>query len=451
VRATLNWVDLSAQNPGSLSRALLDSADRRAFPGNVNQRTGKDVRQAQAGVSWDTPLGTGGRGEVALYGLLRRVDNPIPSDIIDLDRAAGGARVLGELPAQLAGRRIAAGLGFELDLQRDDRKNYANTAGERGALRLDQLEHVRAIAAFTHLRLELFRNAEASAGLRYDRFRFAVEDRFVNDDDPDDSGRRTMDAVSPSIGVTVQPLKPVELFASVSASFETPSTTELANRPEGAGGFNPELEPQRGTTFEAGVRGRLRSAGSLEFTAHHTLLRDELVPFEVADVTGRTFFRNAGRSRHRGFEIALATSLHNTFSARIAYSYLDARFRTYRRGTAVFDGNRIPGMAPHTLDVVTRVRHADWFTEMRGFHRDGVPVDDANSTEALPYFVLDWRVGSNGERVRGIEFAPLAGVNNVFDRTYVAAVTVNAFGGRFFEPGPGRSLYVGLRAALSRK
>src|SRR5688500_4387957 len=107
-----------------------------------------------------------------MYGLLRSVDNPIPSDIIDLDRTAGGARALAELPARLAGRRLAAGGGIELDLQRDDRKNYANSGGERGALKLDQLERVLGMAAFAHARLELFRSAEASAGLRYDRFHF---------------------------------------------------------------------------------------------------------------------------------------------------------------------------------------------------------------------------------------------------------------------------------------
>jgi iron complex outermembrane receptor protein len=451
VRAAFNMVDLASENPGSLSRALLDSADRRAFPGNVNQRTGKDVRQGQLGISWDRPLGDdGGRAEAAVYGVLRRVVNPIPSDIIDLDRTAGGARILAELPAQLAGRRIAVGGGLELDLQRDERKNYANAAGQRGALRLEQLEHVRALAAFTHFTLELFRNAEASAGLRYDRFHFEAEDLFVVND-PDDSGDRTMDALSPSVGLTVRPVERLELFGSVSASFETPSTTELANRPEGAGGFNPELEPQRGTTIEGGVRARLFTTTSLELTGHHTSLRDELVPFEVPDVPGRTFFRNAGRSRHRGFELALSTAPITAFSARVAYSYLDARFRSYRRGTAIFDGNRIPGMSPHTLDVVTRAAYARSFTEVRGYYRDGVPVDDANTAEAPPYFLLDWRVGTHAVRVSGIELAPLAGVNNVLDRRYVAAVAVNAFNGRFFEPGPGRSVYVGLRAALTQR
>jgi iron complex outermembrane receptor protein len=50
--------------------------------------------------------------------------------------------------------------------------------------------------------------------------------------------------------------------------------------------------------------------------------------------------------------------------------------------------------------------------------------------------------------VAGVGVEPYLGVENVFDRDYVAAVTVNAFGGRYYEPGPGRSLYAGLRLQL---
>ena len=58
-------------------------------------------------------------------------------------------------------------------------------------------------------------------------------DRFVGDGDPDDSGERTMTAVSPSIGVVVAPARGVELFGSAGSFFETPTTTELVNRPSG--------------------------------------------------------------------------------------------------------------------------------------------------------------------------------------------------------------------------
>ncbi|HAC04734.1 MAG TPA: hypothetical protein DCF71_02570, partial [Gemmatimonadetes bacterium] len=47
----------------------------------------------------------------------------------------------------------------------------------------------------------------------------------------------------------------VHLFASASTVFETPTTSELGNQPNAAGGFNPSLDPMRGESFELGIRG----------------------------------------------------------------------------------------------------------------------------------------------------------------------------------------------------
>jgi iron complex outermembrane recepter protein len=281
--------------------------------------------------------------------------------------------------------------------------------------------------------------------VRYDHFDFNVTDRFVSGTDPDDSGERSMDALSPSVGITVRPAQRLEFFGSVSRSFETPTTTELANRPDGAGGFNPTVQPTRGTTLEGGVRALVARGASLEVTAHRTSLQDELVPFEVQGVAGRTFFSNAGRSRHQGFEVAASAAGPRGLSGRAAYSYLDATFISYSRGGRVFDGNRIPGIAPHNIDAVLLWAPAAWFVEARGQHRGAVTADDANQAEAPSYFLLDLRGGARPIRLGGFDVAPMAGINNVLDTDYVAAVAVNAFGGRFFEPGPARSVYLGVR------
>jgi iron complex outermembrane recepter protein len=43
---------------------------------------------------------------------------------------------------------------------------------------------------------------------------------------------------------------------------------------------------------------------------------------------------------------------------------------------------------------------------------------------------------------------PHVGVMNLFDAEYNTSVVVNAFGGRFFEPGPARSAYAGARLSF---
>jgi len=41
-------------------------------------------------------------------------------------------------------------------------------------------------------------------------------------------------------------------------------------------------------------------------------------------------------------------------------------------------------------------------------------------------------------------------VSNVFDVTYNSSVVVNAFGARYFEPGPGRTFSLGMGVTFGR-
>jgi len=74
-------------------------------------------------------------------------------------------------------------------------------------------------------------------------------------------------------------------------------------------------------------------------------------------------------------------------------------------------------------------------------------MDDANAVRVSGHQVVDvragWRLASGGWRVQ-----PYAGVNNLFDERYNDNLRVNAFGGRFFEPAPGRNVYAGIRASM---
>ena len=58
------------------------------------------------------------------------------------------------------------------------------------------------------------------------------------------------------------------------------------------------------------------------------------------------------------------------------------------------------------------------------------------------------RLGVEGLRIGAFEASPFAGVTNLFDAEYDAAVTVNAFGGRYYEPAPGRAFYLGARVVF---
>ncbi|HEV2130795.1 MAG TPA: TonB-dependent receptor [Longimicrobiaceae bacterium] len=450
LRVSGSYVDFSAQNPGSLSQALLEENPFQAFPSNVAQQTGKEGRQGQAALWLRQPL-AGAELELSLHAQRRNVLNPIPNRIIDLGRNAGGVRALLRGDAALGARSVSWTMGADLDLQHDDRQNFVNQRGEQGALTLDQRERIRSVGAFTQLIVPLGETLSLMGSLRGDHFRFHVEDRFVTVTDPDDSGRREMQALSPALGVVWNPAPALGVFANLATAFETPSTTELANRPDGAGGFNPEIEPQRALSYELGVRGEVGALASYHLAAYRATIRNALIPFQVPDLPGRDFFRNAGSAVHQGIEAALGVAPLSTLSARVAYTYTDAAFRSYVVRGVAFDGNRIPGVAPHRLEASLDYRlPAGLFVGVEGSRVGEIPVNDANSEASPAYTLFHARAGLSARRVGWLDLAPFVGVNNLLDARYNTAVTINAFGNRYYEPGPGRALYLGVEMGVGR-
>lgn len=439
-----NVVRYDARNPGSLSDSLLRVDRTQAYGYNVRQRTAEVGTQAQLGATWSGAVGPAAL-ELAGYGLTREIDNPIPPRIIDLERTAGGVRALARLEAGSARWTV----GVEGDGQRDDRLNFVNEQGDRGERVLDQRERVTSAAGFTQVALSLGERLDLLGSLRHDRFRFDVRDRLVSATDPDDTGSRTMGETSGAAGASLEVLEGLHLYGNVATAFETPTTTELANRPSGAGGFNPELAPQRTRSVEAGAKGRIGPVASFQVAAYRARVRDALIPFEVPGAEGRQFFRNAGSTVNRGLELGISATPVRGVRTRLAYTVTDARFERYAVGEAVHDGNRVPGVAPRRLEALaslTLPRGA--FLDLEGRYASRTPVDDANRHHSPAYFVADARVGVEEMRVGRAAVSPFLGVGNLFGAEYNSSVVVNAFGRRFYEPGPGRTLHVGAEVRL---
>lgn len=442
----LHTVNYDARNPGSLSDSLLRMDRRQAFSGNRRDRTGETGRHRELGATWERRV-AGATLNASAYGVARALDNPIPSRVIELSRRSGGAtltvRSSDEAPLRWA-------LGAEAAGQRDDRRNYANIAGGRGDLRLDQLERVRALSGFARAGASLGARVELLGALRYDGFRFSARDRIAaTAGNPDDSGRRDMAAWSPTVGLSVGVAPALRAYANIATAFETPTTTELANTPGGAGGFNAALQPQRTRSLETGVKGSIGALVSYDIAAYRARVRGALIPFEVAAAPGRQFFRNAGSAVHRGVEAGVAVGPRAGLSGRLAYTWTDARFGTYEVDTVSYRGRRVPGVTPHRVDGLLGWTSARGpFAEMAGRYSSAVAVDDANRFFSPAYTVFDVRLGWENANLAWGRATPFVGVTNLLGRQYNTSVVVNAFGQRYFEPGPGRALYVGVEVRL---
>ena len=440
-----------AESPGSLPADTARVRPRAAWPNNVRTRSGEAAHQIQGGATL-SHTSTLGRTDLMAYGLKRGVTNPLPFAYIRIDRDAGGARLTHNGMRRVAGAPASFTVGADIDAQWDTRREAANDNGRPGTDETkNQRDYVRSIGPFAQIHWQPVLNTGLHAAIRYDRVHFATDDLHFGDGDA--SGERTLSAWSPSLGATYAPRSGLTLFANLATAFQTPTTTELINRPPPPGepccpaGFNTGLEPQRALSAEFGGRGARGSIG-YEIALYRVAVRDELTAFQVPEAAGRDFFRNLGRSAHAGLELLLAWRPTDAVTGSLTYTFND--FTVVEDGAAQdAAGKRIPGVPRHLAAAQLALVPSDRLSLDGDVRYQGeMFVDDANTVASAAATVIDARVGFRPSRRYGMRL--YLGGSNLTDARYSGSVAINAFGGRYFEPAPGRAWHVSLGWAFGR-
>ena len=170
------------------------------------------------------------------------------------------------------------------------------------------------------------------------------------------------------------------------------------------------------------------------------------MPFDIPNGGGRRYFRNAGRTLRRGGELGVQADA-GPLALQAAYTWSRFRYVDYAVGTTSFAGRRIPGVPEHALASSVALRHGSATVAATLDVAGTLDVDDANSAQAPGRTILGLAL-SNTVDVAGVRVAPLVALQNLGGVRTVGSVSVNATGGKYFEPAPGRTLLV--RLALAR-
>ena len=461
----LEWLGVNtpvAQNPGAITRAQFETDPRMADPLSIRKGARKAVTQSQFGLTGRHSLAHG-EIEASGYAGTRTLDNPLTFAVVDVGRAMSGGNLRATLPFSLLGADHTFTVGTEVQLQNDLRLNYTNcndipppaatTATcpflgvERGSVTLNQREIVKSFGSYVRDELALGMRYTFTAAARTDAVRFRVKDKLINATNPDDSGQRLLDAVSPMVGILARLSESHSAYANISSAFETPTATELGNQPSGAGGINRDLKPQRSTTYEVGVKGVGSSGLQYNAALFATGVHDELIPFDIPASGGRRYFRNAGRTSRRGVELGLGFAIRQ-LELGAAYTYANYRFVDFTVDTAQYAGNSIPGIPRQTLQASAALHGSFATLVTEATLADRMFVDDANSQSSPGYAICNVRVVSSALwSGSGAELT--LGAQNVFDTKYISSVSVNAAAGKFYEPGSQRSVYIGVSLLAS--
>jgi iron complex outermembrane recepter protein len=105
----------------------------------------------------------------------------------------------------------------------------------------------------------------------------------------------------------------------------------------------------------------------------------------------------------------------------------------------------VPGLPRHLWFFELSYRHhSGFYTSGDVRYAGSFYADDENTLKNESYTVVNARLGLARHTGRWT-LEPFAGADNLLDETYNANVRINAAGGRYFEPAPGRTFFGGIR------
>lgn len=436
----------TADDPGGIDADAVELDRRQARDRNVAFATGESISQFKLGAHLDSQLKDNLSVEAYGFWSDRNFEGLLPFEFgawIDLDRQYWGAGAsINQLTAK--GNYVAKSkIGIDLASQSDQRDRYRNLMGVQGDQTLSQLESFDNLGLYVTSAWRV-NKWQGSAGLRWDHNQLAAADAFLSNGD--DSGEKQLSALSSSVSLGYRINEHQNLYVSFLYGFETPSLSELSANPTGQAGFNDELQAQESENFEIGWKAMYKRL-QMDVALYHINMTNELVPFELEAFPDRTFFRNAGSGHRTGIELSASYDLTEQLRIAGSYSYADMSYADFIAGDNDFSGNALPGIPQQFGGMQLSYAGEALTAQLSGQYIGELYANNANTATVSAYSIAHFKVGYKLQ-LGAIEWSPFAGINNILDVRYNDNIRINAFGGRFFEPGPERHVYGGVRVRL---
>lgn len=300
---------------------------------------------------------------------------------------------------------------------------------------------------------------------RYDRVNYISEDWQNTSSDT----TRTFDRLTPKVAFNFKLTPKIALYTSFGLGFDTPANNELDNFPSSSNGgrttINPDLQAQLSTNFEFGIKGSTQGIDKkyftntfAEVTFFHTLIEKEIVPFVYDNAY---FYRNAGKTRRMGVEAGFNTDIVKGLSLKAAYTYSNFEYIEYQaliinpspfqETIEDYSNNKVPSVPEQLLstELGYTLNFAKYYTAfIKGNAKfvGSMFVNDKNvdTLKTEDYLLLGGQLGF-AVNYQGLNLTAYAGVDNIGDKKYVSYININDMGGRFYEAGPKRNFFGGIK------
>ena len=457
------FVDGLIKLPGSLTKEEFEEDPYQAAEREVGRDTKRITTKGRLGLKFNTKFGKNDNQEIEIlpYGTIKYF-NRTSAEYRVMNRYGLGSSLRYINKHTIANLDNEFSVGGDLLYQTGPIEWYQNLGGQKGD-QLDALtdETIGNNGFYLSDYLELYgRKFYLLLTGRYDNVYYEVKDQLLGNR----GAFRRFEAFTPKAALNFKLTPSVAIYTSYGLSFDSPAGNEMDNYPTSSNPsilLNPDLKAQKSNNFEIGIKGNIRNLEEqffsnlvFEVTFFNSVIRDEIIPFEVF---GDVFFRNAAKTNRSGLEVGIDIDLVRGLNLQSSYTYSNFSYDEYFALTVNndlttqeddFSGNIVPSVPEHNIFVALAYNHP-FTSQITGFirgsmrHVTGMWVDDANSDKTDDYTILNAGIGF--DMLWGnFNILISGGVNNISDKVFVGFININSSNGRFYEAGEPRNFYAGV-------
>lgn len=436
-----------AQDPGGVDLDHLQTMRQVARDRNVQFAAGESILQVIPNIQFIHKLDN---AELVLNSsyTYRKFDGKLPFKVggtIDLTRHFINLSLhyIKERGNEIA--KLKWLFGIDLSSQIDNRIRTGNNDGNIGGGTLSQDEFFTNYAPFFSAQID-YKKLLLKINARYDYNSISVIDNLTSGGLM--NGSRSFSTFSPAVSLSYPIIRHHYLYSSFAYGFETPTLNELTNDPKTFRGLNSELQPMESNTYELGYKGHFSKRMQITANLFYINSLNEIYPYEIEGFSGRSFYRNWGKTRRNGVEFTLK-SKGNSWNTYISYAYSNFLVTEDAQSSDPSSQYRMPGIPQHNVSFGAIYKIKGLELSMNGRYISDISL--SNDGEKVDgNFVANASVNYSIQTKR-TKLVPFFNINNLTNTVYNDNLRINAFGGRYFEPAPGIHFQGGVKIGLGNQ
>lgn len=462
------FVDGLIRLPGSLTKTQFDQDPFQPNQRDVGRDAKRITKKGRVGIQFNTFFGEENQNELELttYGTIKYFERTARTyRIFNRNGVGASARYINH--SRIGDLKNEFSIGGDLFYQSGPIEEYGNISGKKADVLVALTEETIANSGFyLQNALSIIENKmDFLITGRYDNVLFDTKNQLFDVQ----SDVRAFEDFTPKAALNYKITPTIAAYTSYGLSFDSPAGNELDNYPISSkplSMFNPDLKPQKSKNFEIGIKGNLLFLDEeifksvyFDVTFFNSKIEDEIVPFEVF---GDVFYRNAAKTNRSGLEVGLNAELYKGLRLKSSYTLSDFTYDAYEARTihndstvtvASFSDNHVPSVPEHNFSLAVLYENRlneslTGFLKLNYNNVSGLYTDDGNTEKSEGYAVMNSTLGFDWIISR-FQVIFSCGMNNMFNKTYVAFVNINSAQKEYYEVGEPRNFFTGFNISYT--